>query len=423
MIQVTRNELETLAPRPKGGAAAKVWDDYVAVLVEHGADLCTDADIDVRLEWVHFIAQVAHECQGFTLIWESGAYTAPGILRIFGAGKHTAAVSPAEARAIAALPQPQRTEALFERAYGLGNPSKARELGNTEPGDGWRYRGFGPMQITGKRDHLRYLEGDASPFSAMRAAFREWKRKGCNKWAARDDIERVTRLINGGQNGLAGRRAYLAKAKRIWAHLPDQPQERPAEGEDGWFITPSQVRDCQERLSALGYRPGDADGEAGPLTREAVLSFQAVNGVPTSGVLDRATAQLLLSQVAQQFPISNKRSQLSVDDLRERGSSEISDADAIGVVAKRGGGAAGGYGALDWITGGALTDTVLSTAERAHSTITKLDPTGKVLSALLTPRVLVPAGAVLCAFLAWRFAKHMMARRVARARSGKDLSR
>ena len=56
------------------------------------------------------------------------------MLQIFGVGNHSAAVTAAEAATLA-----NRPEAIADRVYGLGNPRKARELGNTKPGDGFLY--------------------------------------------------------------------------------------------------------------------------------------------------------------------------------------------------------------------------------------------------------------------------------------------
>ena len=56
----------------------------------------------------------------------------------------------AEAKRIAALPVAQRGPVLFNRVYGVGNPTKMREFNNTGPNDGWLYRGGGMMQAPGK---------------------------------------------------------------------------------------------------------------------------------------------------------------------------------------------------------------------------------------------------------------------------------
>lgn len=222
---LTREDLQKFAPRPASGTMAKTWDSYVDALIENAGALCAEFGIDTPLELQHFLAQIAHESGGFTIIWESGAYSATGIMNIFGVGKHSARVTTEEAHKIASLPLPQRAEVLFERVYGLGNPSKARELGNTDPGDGYKYRGFGPMQITGKADHMRLLMGDHSFRGALRGAFAEWGEKNCNELAARDDIKSITKRINGGYNGLESRKKYLRKAKTVWPLFPgaDEP--------------------------------------------------------------------------------------------------------------------------------------------------------------------------------------------------------
>ena len=71
-------------------------------------------------------------------------YSAERMLVIFGA-RHSAKVKPAEAAMLAHKP-----ELIAERITGLGNPSKAAELGNTHRGDGFLYRGGGLMQTTGQ---------------------------------------------------------------------------------------------------------------------------------------------------------------------------------------------------------------------------------------------------------------------------------
>lgn len=215
----TREALERFAPRPRDPRRAAVWDGYVGALVEHGDALAAEFGIDEPLEVQHLMARAKAE-NNFEILWESGAYTADGILKHFGIGRHSAKVTAAEAHRIADLPVEERTKVLFERVYGLGNPGKARELGNREPGDGWRYRGFGLLQTTGREDHEKYLAGETTYYAAVRAAFVEWDKKGCNEMARRDDVKAVCKAINGGYNGLEHQRAALAQAKRVWRVLP-----------------------------------------------------------------------------------------------------------------------------------------------------------------------------------------------------------
>lgn len=227
---LTREDLARLCPRPGKPGAAQNWDFYVDGMTCN-PHLFAEFGIDSRLKLVHLLAQWAHETGGFSIFWESGAYTVDGLMRVFGVGVHSANVTRSEAvklcakKGVVALDDGEtaasKAYAIFERVYGLGNPKKARELGNTEPGDGYRYRGCGIVQITGRAAHEEYFAGDYSAENVIRAALKEWAAKDCGSCAEADDCRRVTRKINGGFNGLAEREAYLAKAKRIWTEAPD----------------------------------------------------------------------------------------------------------------------------------------------------------------------------------------------------------
>ena len=102
------------------------------------------------------------------------------------------------------------------------------DLGNTEPGDGKKYKGHGPIQITGRTNHKTCslaLYGDErlldtpelleQPEDGCRAAGWFWKTRGLNMLADEGDFDRITKRINGGQNGREDRRALWAVAKRV----------------------------------------------------------------------------------------------------------------------------------------------------------------------------------------------------------------
>jgi putative chitinase len=111
--------------------------------------------------------------------------------------------------------------------YASGQAYEGRaDLGNVRFGDGTRYKGRGLIQLTGRANYQRYgelLELDlsndpelaADPANSLLIACQFWKDKGLNAYADRDDIETITRLINGGLNGLSIRRTYLAQAKAV----------------------------------------------------------------------------------------------------------------------------------------------------------------------------------------------------------------
>lgn len=99
------------------------------------------------------------------------------------------------------------------------------DLGNNQPGDGFKYRGRGPIQITGRanyRDCGKALGLDLEQFPSLleaptvgaRAAGWFWKSRNLNALADKGDFEGITRKINGGLNGLADRMARWGLAKQ-----------------------------------------------------------------------------------------------------------------------------------------------------------------------------------------------------------------
>jgi putative chitinase len=100
-------------------------------------------------------------------------------------------------------------------------------LGNTQPGDGQRFKGRGLIQITGRANYTAYSKASGTDFTtdatavllshdpatAVAASCWFWNMKGLNELADRDDFVGITRRINGGTNGLAERAAILARAR------------------------------------------------------------------------------------------------------------------------------------------------------------------------------------------------------------------
>lgn len=112
---------------------------------------------------------------------------------------------------------------MEEIASGQAYEGRA-DLGNVQPGDGKLFKGRGPIQITGRANYRRFgrrigvdIERHpalaAFPSIGLHLACEYWKDRGLNALADVDDLEAITRRINGGTNGLADRRAQLAKVK------------------------------------------------------------------------------------------------------------------------------------------------------------------------------------------------------------------
>jgi predicted chitinase len=112
-----------------------------------------------------------------------------------------------------------------EIASGAAYEGRA-DLGNTHVGDGRRYKGRGPIQLTGRANYrwagnILHLALETHPEIAAqhrvgwRIAALYWKAHGLNQLADRGDFTEITQRINGGQNGAAQRRAYLARVRGL----------------------------------------------------------------------------------------------------------------------------------------------------------------------------------------------------------------
>ncbi len=118
----------------------------------------------------------------------------------------------------------------------------ATRLGNTQPGDGARFKGRGPIQITGRANYRRYgkllgvdllsePERAAAPELCFRIAGVYWQRNGLNQLADAGEFDEITRRINGGQNGQADRQRLYALALAVLEQL-DFPARAAAAGTD-----------------------------------------------------------------------------------------------------------------------------------------------------------------------------------------------
>ena len=102
-----------------------------------------------------------------------------------------------------------------------------RDLGNTQPGDGTRYKGRGPIQLTGRANYRAAgqalgidLEGNPQrakdPDVAFRIAGWYWSTRNLNTYADAGNFREVTRRINGGYNGMADREMYYRRALSVF---------------------------------------------------------------------------------------------------------------------------------------------------------------------------------------------------------------
>lgn len=198
--------------------------ETVAVRMGAGADLalaieqaCHRFGIVTALQQSHFLGQLAHESAQFRVLIENLNYSAEALLRTWPS-RFTATTAAQYAR------QPER---IANRVYAsrMGN-------GDEASGDGWRYRGRGLIQLTGRENYSAYSralyrdtrivsapERVAEPADAALSAGWYWSTRGINAMADRDDVAAVTRAINGGLHGYDDRLARTRRAQALFAEL------------------------------------------------------------------------------------------------------------------------------------------------------------------------------------------------------------
>lgn len=204
MIKITPEQLQRIAPNARS--------NYRQAFAQADSVLAHYAINANGLRLSHFMAQVLHETGGLKVLEEDMYYRPERIVKVWP--KRFSSVE--EARPYAYNP-----EKLANKVYG-------GRMGNTQKGDGWRFRGRGLLQITGREDYEKYggrlgidlasaPELAVDPAWTLKIAAEEWDAKKCNALADADNIRRVTRIINGAEIGLASRQEWLVKTKRMWS--------------------------------------------------------------------------------------------------------------------------------------------------------------------------------------------------------------
>jgi len=283
---ITAATLRAIAPRANSAFVDELASAMNAILPASG--------LTTPLRLAHFLAQAAHESDGFRTLTE---YWGPT--------------------------QAQK------------NYEGRKDLGNVKRGDGKLYLGRGIFQLTGRANYRTIgrklglpLEDEpalaAEPRHAVRIAAEYWKSRKLSTPADANDLVTITRRINGGLNGLSDRERYLARAKLALAPSSEQateaPPAKPAEADPliGPGSPPALVRLLQGELNARNYDCGAEDGNFGALTRAAILALKANES------LDTSTPAIRLSEVtAAKTWLLAGRQERTVKDLRRSGDATV----------------------------------------------------------------------------------------------------
>jgi len=204
-------------------ATAQKWVDAVAAA-------CQEFNIDTPQRIAGFLSQCAHESGGFERLQENLNYSADGMAGIWP--KRFAVLGP-DGKPVKkdGKNQPNKFAlALHRKPEMIANVVYSGRMGNgpTESGEGWKYRGRGLKQLTGKTNHSNCSKGLGvdlvdnpdlllEPIYAARSAAWFWSTNKCNVFADAEDIEGLTRRINGGLIGLEDRKKRYAGAMRSFS--------------------------------------------------------------------------------------------------------------------------------------------------------------------------------------------------------------
>lgn len=423
---LSKELLEQFAPRPRNRGQRRHWDGYMAALTSPECEkLFQEFGITNQDRFCHLLSNWHHECNGFRLMHESMYYkTWKQLKRIFGWPNHSAAIRHHERHKYL-----RNGPALGERAYGRGNPGgKWQELGNTDVGDGYKYRGTGIQQLTGKRDHYKYSQMIGVPVTEMddylnsiHGALLEWREKKLNPIADKGDLVLIRRRINGGRNGLSDVREKFTDAKQIWtADLFGKTKPRVVNDNDLPSFTDGVLRlgargpdvvVLQERLRRAGFPVGRADGIFGKMTRRQLMAFQADRELPVDGEVDPKDTDETWKELANAKP---EERDVDATDLAREGSETIKKAQRKSLWSKLW---AATFGAL--LSGEAAglepVGWVLSKGEEVKTAVTGLSA---LSDWLLKPGVLILVIGVIGCVMSWRFARWMIANRVEDAQIG-----
>lgn len=299
---LTKAALRTIFPRaPEADLEA---------FIDFGVEALKNAGIlEMANRLQYFLAQLGHESNGLTHKEENLNYSANRLTEIWPGRFPTLE---------AAKPYAFNPEKLANKVYG-------GRMGNTEPGDGYRYRGRGYIQLTGRETYREIgkiagldLETNpelaSKPENAVRIACAFWTWKKINKQCDAGDFTGVTQRINGGTNGLSDRLDWLRKVKTIVTattnggvaavtpstSTPTKPattttkptttttpaKPKPAEAET---LANPAILEAQKKLTRLGYYKGVLNGIYDQMLRAALWAFQTDEDLPQTGRLDTRT--------------------------------------------------------------------------------------------------------------------------------------
>ena len=205
MTELTKQQLKQLLPK----------NPYIDQWHHALSQLLPDYEINTPQRIAAFMAQCAHESGEFMFLSENLNYKPATLRKIFPK------YFPDDAIANEYCSRPNKAEAIANRVY-------ANRMGNGDEasGDGYRYRGRGLIQVTGKQNYswfaasLQITPEEAAEYmgtfeGAAQSACWFWETNNLNQFADKGDIVTLTKRINGGTIGLDDRIKHYEHALHV----------------------------------------------------------------------------------------------------------------------------------------------------------------------------------------------------------------
>ena len=274
---ITLEQFSAMIPKNKDPES---WFDAAVPLFE-------EYEINTPNRIAGFMAQCAHESLDFTRLEENLNYSEKALNsvfgRYFGEGKRDAAE------------YARKPEKIANYVYQDEFRSKRGAMGNVHDGDGWRFRGRGIKQLTGRNNYTAFgksvgmsaeeaAEYVATPKGAIESACWFWKTNKLEKWADKGDNVGLTKKINGGTIGLEDRNRRWEEALAILGGKA--PAKKATVTEVRTLRKGMKGDDVAKMQKAIGV---SADGDFGPGTLVAVKKWQKLNGLVADGIVGPAT--------------------------------------------------------------------------------------------------------------------------------------
>lgn len=223
---ITEYQLGLALPTARASGRLQEWyPALVAAMEGYG--------ISTPNRFTYFLANVAEETGQLQAREENLNYSADRLIAVFPS---MFSANPHAAHELARL----GPEAIGNYLYADAHRPPGYRMGNIHAGDGWKYRGRGPMQITGRNNYRQFfravgLPDDSDPDVLLqpsygaKSAAEYWSRKGCNELADAGEFSKCVVRINGGTTGLASRCTYLKRLQDALTYPePVKIGKRPA---------------------------------------------------------------------------------------------------------------------------------------------------------------------------------------------------